>query len=333
MANKSNFTINFYEVLGVEPNASLKEIKTQYSKLVIKYHPDKVKDGYESAIFELIQRAYDTLKSEQKRQEYDFFIKNLEISKNNDHLSLKSNYDKFRDLDNTQPKNKDVSQVEFDKVFSDMDIKHGVNRSILDETIDTDTITNKLDDLLLQREQDEIEFSQNTIFRGGENFDLSKFNAAFDMYKNVSDKQVIKHSNVTPFNFDGNSGFSGIDVYDKVYDEDNCEGGNMFSNVNIGKVNKLDADRVKNVAHADYTFSHNNKLVTYEDDLKKRLSDREFETKQFDGMNYGDFNTEDKTFQFSHEIGITENLLDWDDNSEDLLEACKKLIELEKKSR
>ncbi len=333
MANKSNFTINFYEVLGLEPTASLKEIKTQYSKLVVKYHPDKVKDGYESAIFELIQRAYDTLKSEQKRQEYDFFIKNLQMTKNNDHLSLKSNYDKFRDLEDTQPKNKDVAQVEFDKVFSDMDIKHGINRNILDEKIDTDTIANKLDDLLLQREQDEIEFSQNTIFREGENFDLSKFNAAFDMYKSTSDKQMTKHSNVAPFNFDGNSAFSGLDVYDKVYDDEHCDGNDMFSNVNIGKVNKLDADRIKNVAPVDYTFNHNNKSTNYDDDLKKRLAERDFETKQYDGMNYGDFNTEDKTFQFSHEIGITENLLDWDDNNEDLLKACKKLIELEKRSR
>ena len=30
----SNFTVNFYEVLGVELNASMKEIKKQYSKLI-----------------------------------------------------------------------------------------------------------------------------------------------------------------------------------------------------------------------------------------------------------------------------------------------------------
>jgi curved DNA-binding protein len=52
-------TINFYEVLGVEPTAPLKEIKKQYSKLVIKYHPDKTKDGGEK--FLKLKLAYDIL--------------------------------------------------------------------------------------------------------------------------------------------------------------------------------------------------------------------------------------------------------------------------------
>ncbi len=333
MSNKSNFTINFYEVLGVEPTASLKEIKTQYSILVVKYHPDKAKDAYEASIFELIQRAYDTLKNEQKRQEYDFFLKNLQMAKNNDYISLKANYEKFRDLEDAKPVTKESSQIEFDKVFSEMDIKHGINRTLLDETFDKETIANKLDDLILQREQDEIEFSQNAIFKNGENFDISKFNAAFDLYKNTADKQMVKHSDVTPFNFGNSSNFSDLNVYDKVYDENNFDGNGICSNVNIGKVNKLDSERVKNIQSVDYTHNHNLKTADYENELKKRLAEREFETKNFDAMNYGDFNTEDKTFQFSHEIGITENLLDWDDNNEDLLQACKKLIELEKRSR
>jgi hypothetical protein len=49
-------------------------------------------------------------------------------------------------------------------------------------------------------------------------------------------------------------------------------------------------------------------------------------------MKYSEFNNEDKSFQFSQEIGLSENFLDWNDNSEDLLNACKKLISLEKKS-
>jgi len=331
MAQKNNFSVNFYEVLGVEQNAPLKEIKKQYSKLVVKYHPDKNKDPFESSLFELIQRAYDTLGNEEKRKEYDFFIKNMEMSKNNDHLSLKSNFEKYKDLVDTVPKTKEGAQVEFDKVFSEFDIKHGIDRTILDEKINTEVIGDKLDNLILQREQEEIEFSQNSMFKNGENFDISKFNAAFDMYKNTSDKQMIKKSNVHAFNFDKGNTFSNLESYDKVYQEDDIDGTANYTHINnIGKINKIDKDKLKNIGSANYTLNHNLKESNYEEDLKKRMQERDQETNQLSNIKYGDFNNEDKTFQFSQEIGITDNMLEWG-NSEDLLTACKKLIELEKK--
>ncbi len=331
----SNFTVNFYEVLGVEPNAPMKEIKKQYSKLVVKYHPDKVKDAFETSLFELIQKAYETIGNEQKRQEYDFFLKNIQTAKGNDWYSLKSNYDKFKELEETQPKNKDSAQIEFEKVFRDYDSKHGIDRSKLDEKIDNEEISNRLDDMVLQREQDEIEFSQNKIFKEDENFDIAKFNAAFDMYKTTSDKQMVKHANVMAYNFDGNgTSFSDLNVYDKTFQEDDeYDGNNLYSNVNIGKNNRLDKDKVKNLKPADYTFTHNKFENNYEDEIKRRLAEREQDTVKFDTMKYQDYNNEDKTFQFSQDIGITENMLDWSEsNNEDLLKACKKLIELEKKS-
>lgn len=329
----NNFTVNFYEVLGVEQNAPMKEIKKQYGKLVVKYHPDKLKDSFESSLFEIIQRAYETLGNEEKRKEYDFFLKNLEMSKRNDHNSLKANYDKFKDLMDVQPKTKESSQVEFDKVFKEFDVKHSIDRTKLDEKLDKDTVDGRLDDLILQREQDEIEFSQNTLFENSENFDLSKFNSAFDIYKNSTDKQVIKKSNVQAFNFNNEiSVFSTLDVYDKTYDEEALEGTNTYSNINIGKTNKLNKDKIKNVNSSDYTLGHNKINDDFEDEIQKKIREREQETEQLSSMKFSEFKNEDKAFQFSHEIGITENMLDWN-NDEDLAKACQKLIELEKKSK
>ena len=332
----SNFTVNFYEVLGVELNASMKEIKKQYSKLIVKYHPDKIKDKFENNLFEIIQKAYETIGNEEKRQEYDFFLKNIQSVKGSDWYSLKTNYDKFKELDEIQPKNKNLVQIEFDKVFKEFDLKHGIERNKTDEKFDKfdkfdqEEITNRLDDLVLQREQDEIEFSQNKIFKEDENFDIAKFNTAYDMYKTTNDKQVIKHSNVMAYNFDGtnNSNFNDLNVYDTTFIEDtNFEGNNLYSNINVGKTNRLDKDKVKNLKPADYTFTHNKLENNYEDKIKKRIEERNNDTQKFDNMKYQDFNNEDKVFQFSHDVGITENMLDWTDNNEDLLKACKKLIE------
>lgn len=57
-----------YQTLGVQPNASADEIKKAYRKLAGVHHPDK---GGDTAKFQEIQAAYDTLGNQNKRAEYD----------------------------------------------------------------------------------------------------------------------------------------------------------------------------------------------------------------------------------------------------------------------
>ena len=68
MANKRDY----YEVLGVNKNASKDEIKSAYRKLAKQYHPDNKETGDE-AKFKEIQEAYDILYDDQKRSAYDQF--------------------------------------------------------------------------------------------------------------------------------------------------------------------------------------------------------------------------------------------------------------------
>lgn len=62
---------NYYDILGVEKNASKDEIKKAFHKLAHKYHPDK-KDGDE-ARFKEVNQAYQTLSDDTKRAQYDQF--------------------------------------------------------------------------------------------------------------------------------------------------------------------------------------------------------------------------------------------------------------------
>ena len=59
---------NAYEILGVPRGASEGEIKKAYKKLASKHHPDR---GGDTAKFQEIQSAYDTLTDPQKRAEHD----------------------------------------------------------------------------------------------------------------------------------------------------------------------------------------------------------------------------------------------------------------------
>lgn len=62
---------DYYKILGVEPTADDKEIKTAYRKLARKYHPDVSKEKDAEAKFKDASEAYEALKSADKRAEYD----------------------------------------------------------------------------------------------------------------------------------------------------------------------------------------------------------------------------------------------------------------------
>lgn len=63
---------DYYEILGVERNASDADIKRAYRKLALKYHPDRNPDDKEAETkFKEAAEAYEILSSPEKRQRYD----------------------------------------------------------------------------------------------------------------------------------------------------------------------------------------------------------------------------------------------------------------------
>ena len=60
--------INYYELLKVPDFSSYETIKKNYKNLMLESHPDK---GGDSERFKLIREAFDLMKDEVKKKEYD----------------------------------------------------------------------------------------------------------------------------------------------------------------------------------------------------------------------------------------------------------------------
>ena len=62
---------DYYEVLGLEREASGDDIRKSYRKLARQYHPDVNKESDAEQKFKEVKEAYDTLSDDQKRATYD----------------------------------------------------------------------------------------------------------------------------------------------------------------------------------------------------------------------------------------------------------------------
>ncbi|KAK9092126.1 hypothetical protein Syun_027037 [Stephania yunnanensis] len=63
-----------YDLLGVSQSANSSEIKKAYYKLSLKYHPDKNPDPESRKLFVKVANAYEILKDETTREQYDYAI-------------------------------------------------------------------------------------------------------------------------------------------------------------------------------------------------------------------------------------------------------------------
>ena len=72
--------MNYYDILNVSADATLKEINKNFKKLSLKYHPDiNPDDRYSEEKMKTITEAYSVLSNYEKRVDYDLKLENKSI--------------------------------------------------------------------------------------------------------------------------------------------------------------------------------------------------------------------------------------------------------------
>lgn len=331
-------TVNLYDVLDVSPDCDIKDIKTSYKKLVIEFHPDKM-DG-DAEMFELITHAYNILVNASSRAEYDeMFALSKQINSN--HFDLKNKSKSFYDAveKDNKLKKKEVgdSKIEFKKGSEDLDRKHGYKRDKEYEAAITDKNTKqRLRDLELAREHDDIENIQEKIFDNGR-FDIGKFNAAFDVIHKGHQELIPHQGNPHAFSIGGEYGssYSTVDNYENLYaEDDDIPGTTFFSSIKINpdKNKKITKDDIDELIEAEYTKKHNYKDKLYNKSLEDRMKERDIETLKLNDRGIQDFETDDTCGGygiFDQVKNKTSGNLTWDDE-EDVKLKYQRLLELRK---
>lgn len=265
---------DLYQILGLTIDICKDEncdeiIHKTYLKRAKVCHPDKHRDKpYVAEIFEVLTEAYNILKDSSSRNIYN--NKLLNKNENVDYIEHDMNLLK-KNVSNFIKEQKKDNNIEYDKKifaqeYSRFDKKNGYDREKIYEPI-----SKSINKLKEDRDNEDNIYKPAKLFDEELNFDISKFNAAFDIANKTS-----TNKDITPFNdfvdwSIQNPNYSSLDDFDKLYIEDDDK--HSLLNFNDSNI-EISKDDIKNIKGADYVKNHNVLEEDYYSIIKEKLNSR-----------------------------------------------------------
>jgi curved DNA-binding protein CbpA len=300
--------IDFYTILGIKHNATKIEIKRAYQKKLKKFHPDKTEPTKENKLkYKLIREAGDTLSHTQKRKAYDSQFK-MNSEKQN-FTSQKKSFNDFIKLQENSMTDEDrkIAKLNFNKSITQMNIEHGTDIDI--SPLSNDEYNRKMEDLILQREQEEFDLTHDNIFKD-KKFNSSEFN---NMFENKKQKDIKKKSDgmvlfkETIIAYDGNTiDGTSLDNYSSLYACDKYNGqSDIYAGVDKSVLDiedNSDSDvSIESLDEADHKLEQK-ELDT---EIKNMISERVSQDDKFTHMTNVDFGSAlDDEFGISKQFGF-----------------------------
>lgn len=317
------YGFDYYKILGVPKFADFKKdldsdedtrlktyekfIKAKYFDVLKKYHPDKLPKNISQEekkrlekTYQLIREAGSVLTNESQRKFYDLQQKTI---KSKDFLSQRNSFEDFKKLQESEitDEKKAIAQIEFKRDFDKMNDLRGFDPDSAKVKLTNGESKQRHNDLIAQREMEEIEFSKPNLF-DGRKFDTTDFNKMFEKQKKKEEKRkkmreesgaVVKYNDdrFTAFNDDGVGNFISInDNYGEIFGDDNVNGTNVFS-----RAEKEDSESMSSVSSnmsddidVSYVKGHNQNKLT-KADFDNYQKTREQESTLFQNLKYSDY--------------------------------------------
>lgn len=305
--------LNYYAILGCGETATDLEIKKAYQKKLKSCHPDKVRQTKETTMrYKLIREAGEILKDSMKRRAYDMERKTICLTKGyEDQVAGFKEYMKLQESHNND-ENMKIAQLRFEESQKEFLKRHHM-REDYDQPIAEGEYNRRYDDMMMQREMEEVEYIPDDIFRGKQ-YNNASFNQIFERVqkKNNIDnshnsKRIIKYEDIQAFNTTLESGTS-LDNYDKLYADDVYDGaGDGFGRV--GELNETNNELDDILSIESISDDENDKPILSKNDmdevLRKMIAERNEDIQNFGNradVGYG--SAMDNPLTISNQLGF-----------------------------
>jgi DnaJ-class molecular chaperone len=275
----NNDNLDLYNILNLTEDSSNEQIKYNFKKLALKYHPDKNKSNDANEKFNQIRIAYEILSDPVKKQKYDMMVRTKKCKFTETIMLF------IKEITNPKIIQNLLNRPDIMKDIKDGNI-HQISQKIIQkilDNIDVDIDINKLNEIFINSP------SQNSMLNDRDkkktedsydkhNYDTSDFNtlnicskvkvSLDDIYHNRLKEIIIKRKVITngQLLYDTNSYY--IPLYDekviineagdKVITDDKTEIGNVILLLNCKK------DKSGKIEKKGYDIIYNSELTLYE---------------------------------------------------------------------